>query len=118
MVGIICVVISVCRVVLKRLRGRSHNSGDFKLKTKLLGAAMAIGLCMVGMSPSASAGLIFETDNFTGTSNNRNQLGIMTRIEVASDQTITNIAVDLDLDAASGNLNFVIFNSISGALLF
>jgi hypothetical protein len=39
------------------------------------------------------------------------------RLTVSSPQTITGFGVDVDLNG-NGNLNFVIFNSVSGAILF
>jgi hypothetical protein len=72
----------------------------------------------MGMFSSASqAGLIFSSDSATGSSSRAANSGILTRFEVDSDFTLTQIAVELDL-SGNGNLNFVIFDSLSGSLLF
>lgn len=68
-------------------------------------------------SSIAHAGLIFESDAATNASNRSDGSAILTRIEVATNITLTQFAVELDLNG-SGNLNFVIFNSITGDLLF
>ncbi len=68
--------------------------------------------------PAQAAGpLLFQTDTPNGTSFDRNNYGIATRFTVDSATTITQIGVDLDL-SGDGNLNFFIFDSVSGSLLF
>ncbi len=57
------------------------------------------------------------SDQSTGDTTRTNGSGILTRIEVDTDITLTQFAVELDL-LGDGNVNFVIFNSISGNLLF
>lgn len=69
------------------------------------------------LSLNSHAGLIFESDAATGTSIRVAQYSIMTRFELSAPQTLTQIGVEMDL-ASVGNLNFVIFNSLTGGLLF
>ena len=69
------------------------------------------------LSPNSHAGLIFESDTASATVFRVAESSIMTRFEVTASYTLTQIAVEMDLfgDAA---LNFVIFNSLTGELLF
>jgi hypothetical protein len=66
---------------------------------------------------ASNAALVFESDAATGSSNRSAQSGIMTRIEVSNTVHLTNFAVQMDLNTA-GNVKFVIFNSLTGSLLF
>jgi hypothetical protein len=67
---------------------------------------------------SAAPTLLFESDLQNGTSFGRVQFGIATRLSVSTPETISNIGVLLDLQTPSDNLNFFIFNSTTGTLLF
>ncbi|MFO0846341.1 MAG: hypothetical protein U0797_28855 [Gemmataceae bacterium] len=60
---------------------------------------------------------LFQTDPPNGISIGRNQFGIATLFTVANSVNFTNIGVEIDLEA-NGNLNYFIFNSTTGALLF
>lgn len=80
--------------------------------------ALFLGVaCGLAALPAQADPLLFQTDAPNGTSFSRNSNGIATRFTVDSPTTITQIGVDLDL-SANGNLNFFIFDSVSGALLF
>lgn len=81
----------------------------------LLSFATCAALCC--LSPASHAGLIFESDAANGTAYRVAQSSIMTRFEVAAPYTLTQIAVEMDLFGDAG-LNFVIFNSLTGDLLF
>jgi len=69
------------------------------------------------LSPNSHAGLLFESDAASATAYRVAQSSIMTRFEVAAPYTLTQIAVEMDL-FGDGALNFVIFNSLTGDLLF
>ncbi|MBL8820515.1 MAG: hypothetical protein JNL58_31115 [Planctomyces sp.] len=79
----------------------------------MLGSLLA---CLCACVPS-QAGVIFQTNAPNGGSPSRLQFGIATRITVASSITIGGIGVELDLHT-DGALNYFIFNSNTGALLF
>lgn len=79
----------------------------------MLGSLFA---CMVACAPT-EAGVIFQTNTPNGTSTNRNAFGIATRFTVSSSVTIGGIGVELDL-SSNGALNYFIFNSSTGSLLF
>jgi PEP-CTERM motif len=67
---------------------------------------------------AASPILIFQSDASNGDSAGRISNGIATRITVAGVIKINAIGVDLDLANATDNLNFFIFDSTTGSLLF
>jgi hypothetical protein len=85
------------------------------MKARFLGF-LAAGL-LAGFATPASAALLFESSAATASSPRGAGSSILTRFEVSAAAQLTNIAVEMDL-ARAGNLNFVIFNSSSGALLF
>lgn len=69
------------------------------------------------LSPASHAGLIFESDTTIYTAYREAASSIMTRFEVAAPYTLTQIAIEMDLFGEAG-LNFVIFNSLTGELLY
>lgn len=78
---------------------------------------LAIGL--LAATP-ARAALVFETiagnaDDFTTFNSGR---GIMTRFEVTDTVRLTSIAVEMDLRPASANVNYLIFDAMTGSVLF
>jgi hypothetical protein len=82
-----------------------------------LAPMLAIGLLT---ATPARAALVFETvaghpDDF-GTYNSG--LGIMTRFEVTDTVRLTSIAVEMDLRPASGGVKYLIFDAITGSVLF
>lgn len=79
--------------------------------------AMFLGLACGLASLPAQAQLLFQTDAQTNTAAGRNQYGIATRFTADAATTLTQIGVELDL-AGNGNLNFFIFDSVTGSLLF
>lgn len=81
-------------------------------------AGVALVTLFTATQAAASPILIFQSDPQTGTSIGRVAFGIATRITVGSAITINDIGVELDLQNATDNLNFFIFNSTTGALLF
>jgi hypothetical protein len=72
---------------------------------------------LLGGVGQAKADLLFQTDATNGTSFGRDQFGIATRFTVSSATTLTNIGVELDL-TTNGRLNYFIFDSTNGNLLF
>jgi len=68
-------------------------------------------------SSSAFAAIIFEPSPATGISTRGAGSSIMTRFEVTADTAINGIGIETDLES-DGNMNFVIFNSLTGALLY
>lgn len=85
-----------------------------KIKSALAALAVVLSAALPG---AAQADLLFVSDAATGASNRSANSGILTRFEVAGPVHLTSIAVELDL-ATDGNMKFVIFNSVTGALLF
>ena len=69
------------------------------------------------LSPNSHAGLLFASDAASATAYRVAESSIMTRFEVAAPYTLTQIAIEMDL-FGDGALNFVIFNSLTGDLLF
>jgi hypothetical protein len=78
------------------------------------GLATALGTTAASAAPI----LLFQTDALNGVSVSRTQFGIATRISVSASTNLTNIGVELDLAAPTDSLNYFIFNSSTGALLF
>lgn len=83
-------------------------------KTLLIKLLITSVLLLVG---SAHAALLFQSNNANGASSRSAFSGILTRLTVADTVHLTNIAVSTDL-ASNGNIDFYIFNSLSGQLLF
>jgi hypothetical protein len=82
---------------------------------KILGALVTTAVML--FATTAGATLVFESDAATGASFRSPESGILTRVEVGNTVHLTNFAVQMDL-ATAGNVKFVIFNSLTGALLF
>jgi hypothetical protein len=66
---------------------------------------------------STQASVLFQSDAANGASPRSAFSGILTRFTVTDTVHLTNIAVSTDL-ASAGNLEYYIFNSLTGALLF
>jgi hypothetical protein len=82
--------------------------------------AIAVAAFVFGAAAAApvhAAVIVFESAPANGTSVRGAGSSILTRFEVSNLVQLTNIAVEMDLTEA-GNLKFVIFNSITGDLLY
>ncbi len=77
----------------------------------------AVATFAVFAATSVHASVLFQSDAANGSSSRSAFSGILTRFTVAETVHLTNIAVSTDL-ASAGNLEYYIFNSVTGALLF
>ncbi len=85
------------------------------MKTKMFLGTLAAASML--FASTAGAALVFESDAANGLSTRGDESGILTRAEVSNTVHLTNFAVQMDL-FTDGNVKFVIFNSLTGALLF
>ena len=83
------------------------------MRLTLIAAALATACTFAQAAPVQ----VFESSAATGGTNRAAASGVLTRFEVSAGTTITNIAIETDL-ASAGGLQYFIFNSITGALLY